>query len=261
MTEPVLDLSGITRSIDGVDVLRGIDWQVWPGQHWVILGPNGSGKTTLVRIASMWTHPSSGTVTVLGESLGRTDVRVLRTRVGFASAAMADLLRPDIEVVDVVMTARNAALEPWWHRYDESDRRRALDALDHVGCGYLADRRFGACSSGERQRVLLARALSIDPSVILLDEPTAALDLAGREQLVATLEDLAAREDTPPIALVTHHVEEIPANFSHALLLSEGRALATGPIDEVITAPRLSSCFGLELALDRQDGRFTARAV
>jgi iron complex transport system ATP-binding protein len=261
MTQPVLDLSDITRSIDGVDVLRGIDWQVWPGQFWVVLGPNGSGKTTLVRIASMWVHPSSGGVTVLGESLGHTDVRRLRTRVGFASAAMADLLRHDLGVIDVVMTGRNAALEPWWHTYDDDDRALARAALEQIECGYLAERRFGALSSGECQRVLLARALSIDPSVILLDEPTAALDLAGREQLIGTLETLAAAADTPPIALVTHHVEEIPANFTHALLLREGRALASGPIEEVITGDLLSECFGLTVSIERTNGRFTARAV
>ncbi len=261
MTEPILDLSGVSRSIDGVDVLRGVDWQVWPGQFWVILGPNGSGKTTLVRIASMWVHPSSGSVTVLGESLGRTDVRKLRARVGLASAAMADLLRPDIGVRDVVMTASNAALEPWWHHYDDADHLRAVAALDSIGCGHLADRRFGALSSGERQRVLLARALSIDPSVILLDEPTAALDLAGREQLITTLEQLAATDLTAPIVLVTHHVEEIPANFTHALLLREGRVLTSGSIEEVITAPNLSECFGIDLRLERTRGRFTARAV
>lgn len=261
MNEPVLDLSGVSRSIDGVDVLHDVDWTVWPGQFWVVLGPNGSGKTTMIRIASMWVHPSAGKVTVLGEALGRTDVRRLRTKVGFASAAMADLLRPDIEVVDVVMTARYAALEPWWHRYDDEDRSRALAALERIGCAHLATRRFGALSSGERQRVLVARALSTDPSVILLDEPTAALDLAGREQLVATLDRLAGTDRTPPIALVTHHVEEIPANFTHALLLRAGRVMATGPIDDVITADLLSECFGMKLSLQRGNGRFTARAV
>jgi len=260
MTEAVLRLRDVHRTTDGVEILRGIDWTIENGQHWVVLGPNGSGKTTLVRIASMWLHPSAGDVDVLGERLGRTDVRRLRTRVGFASASMADLLRSDLLVSDVVMTARNAALEPWWHEYDEADRESALRALARVGIPHLADRRFGACSSGERQRVLVARALSTDPGLLLLDEPTAALDLAGREQFVRMLSSLAGDASTPPMALVTHHVEEIPDGFTHALLVKDGLALEQGPIAEVVTSATLSECFGLPLTLERQRGRFTAWA-
>jgi iron complex transport system ATP-binding protein len=260
MTDPVLRLTEVHRTIDGVDILRGVDWRVDPGQHWVVLGSNGSGKTTLIRIASMWLHPSSGTVDVLGERLGRTDVRRLRERVGLASASMADMLRPDLLVRDVVMTARNAALEPWWHSYDAGDRAAADAALERVGIGPLAERRFGACSSGERQRVLVARALSTEPGLLLLDEPTAALDLAGREQFITMLDDLAANAATPPMVLVTHHVEEIPDSFTHALLLRNGRALAQGTMTSVLSSARLSQCFGLELSIERRRGRFSAWA-
>jgi iron complex transport system ATP-binding protein len=261
VAEPVLELTDVRRRIDGVDILRGIDWRVEPGQHWVVLGPNGCGKTTLVRIAAMWLHPSAGEVSVLGEHLGRTDVRRLRRRVGFASASMADMLRPDLLVRDVVMTARNAALEPWWHTYDDADRGAARDALERVGIGALADRRFGTCSSGERQRVLVARALSTAPGLVLLDEPTAALDLAGREQFVHMLTALADDESTPPIVLVTHHVEEIPDGFTHVLMVKAGRSLVQGPIEDVLTAESLSACFDLPLTLEYRRGRFTAWAV
>ncbi|MEQ8839625.1 MAG: ATP-binding cassette domain-containing protein [Acidimicrobiales bacterium] len=260
MTEPVLRLQGVHRTTDGVEILRGIDWTIAPGQHWVVLGPNGCGKTTLVRIASMWLHPSGGDVEVLGERLGRTDVRRLRERVGFASASMADLLRGDLPVADVVMTARNGALEPWWHDYDDADREAAARALERVGIAHLSTRRFGACSSGERQRVLVARALSTDPGLLLLDEPTAALDLAGREHFVRMLSGLAADPSMPPMALVTHHVEEIPDGFTHALLVKQGRVLVAGPLDEVLTAPNLSSCFDLALTLERRRGRYVAWA-
>jgi iron complex transport system ATP-binding protein len=260
VTEPVLQLTGVHRTIDEVDILHGIDWRVDAGQHWVVLGPNGCGKTTLVRIASMWLHPSAGEVEVLGERLGRTDVRRLRERVGFASASMADQLRPDLLVRDVVMTAANGALEPWWHEYDDADRANALAALERVGVGYLSARRFGTCSSGERQRVLVARALSTEPGLVLLDEPTAALDLAGREQFVRMLTTLATDPTTPPMVLVTHHVEEIPDGFTHALLIRDGTTLAQGPLADVLTSELLSSCFGLELTLERQRGRFTAWA-
>lgn len=260
MNEPVLRLQGVHRRTDGVEILRGIDWTIEAGQHWVVLGPNGCGKTTLIRIASMWLHPSTGEVEVLGEQLGRTDVRRLRERVGFASASMADLLRSDLLVSDVVMTARNAALEPWWHSYDDADLAAAREALARVGVPHLAERRFGACSSGERQRVLVARALSANPALLLLDEPTAALDLAGREQFVQMLSGLAADRSMPPMALVTHHVEEIPDGFTHALLIKAGRTLAQGPLDEVLTAESLSECFDLPLTLERRRGRYVAWA-
>ena len=258
MAEPVLELLDVHRTIDGVEILRGVDWTVTPGQHWVVLGPNGCGKTTLIRVASMWLHPSAGTVRVLGHELGRTDVRRLRERIGFASAAMADLLRPDVTVRDAVMAARHGALETWWHDYDDGDRIRAEVALDRTGVAHLADRRFGTCSSGERQRVLVARALSTDPDVVLLDEPTAALDLAGRERLVGVLRDLATDPATPPMALVTHHVEEIPDGFTHVLMLRDGATLAQGPIEGVLTDELLTACFGLPLRLERHRGRYTA---
>ena len=260
MDAAVLALSGVGCTIDGVPVLRGVDWEVLPGQRWVVLGPNGSGKTTLVRIATMWEHPSAGTVELLGERLGRTDVRRLRARVGFTSAAMADMLRPSLTAAEVVMTAKHAALEPWWHTYEAADADRARDALERVGCRDRAGQRFGTLSSGERQRVLLARALSLAPGIIVLDEPNAGLDLAGREQLIVTLSGLANDPRTPPLVLVTHHTDEIPDGFTHALLLRDGAVLASGPIGETLTSDNLSECFGLDLVLERRHGRWTARA-
>jgi iron complex transport system ATP-binding protein len=158
------------------------------------------------------------------------------------------------------MTAKYAALEPWWHVYEDADRERAVEMLGRVGCEPLAEHLFSTLSSGERQRVLLARTLFTEPGVILLDEPTAALDLAGREQLVANLDALAADSTTPPIVLVTHHVEEIPPSFTHALLLRDGRTLAKGPIEECMNAETLSTCFELSLELERRDGRWLAWA-
>lgn len=256
----VLSLRGVSRTIDGTEVLRGVDWEVHAGQRWVVLGPNGSGKTTLIRIATMWEHPSSGTVELLGQRLGRADVRRLRARVGFTSAAMADMLRPSLTAAEVVMTAKHAALEPWWHTYDADDVARALAELRRVGCGDRADQRFGTLSSGERQRVLLARAMALEPEVIVLDEPNAGLDLSGREELIGALQDLAADAATPPLVLVTHHADEIPDGFTHVLLLRAGAVLAAGPISGTLTGGTLSDCFGLELELERRHGRWTAWA-
>jgi iron complex transport system ATP-binding protein len=217
-------------------------------------------KTTLLRLASCYLHPTAGTVDVLGARLGRVDVRELRARIGLTSAALADQLRPTLDAVDVVMTAKHAALEPWWHRYTDGDRERATALLERLGVGGLADREFGTLSSGERQRVLLARTLMIDPGIVLLDEPNAGLDLGGREELVVALTALARDRESPPIVLVTHHVDEIPPGFTHLLLLREGRVLAAGPIDETLTSAALSEAFGLQLCLERRYGRFSAYA-
>ena len=256
--EPALALQDVSLIREGRPLLADVDWEVAPGQRWVVLGRNGSGKSTLVRIASLYLHPSTGTVSVLGQRLGRTDVRRLRTRVGLASAGMADLLRPDLTAADVVMTAKHAALEPWWHTYGDDDRARARRCLTDVGVGDFAERRFGSLSSGERQRVLLARTLMTDPGLLLLDEPTAGLDLAGRETLVAGLAELAAQDDGPAMVLVTHHVEEIPAGFTHVLMLADGRVQAAGPLAEVLTEGALSACFGLPLGLERRHDRWWA---
>ncbi|MGH9271183.1 MAG: ABC transporter ATP-binding protein [Ilumatobacteraceae bacterium] len=238
--------------------LADVTLQVGPGERWLVLGANGSGKTTLVRVAGCWDHPTTGTVEVLGERLGLVDVRRLRRRIGFLSAALADRLRPELSALDIVRTARFAALEPWWHRYDATDDAAAAAALERVGVAPFAARSFGSLSSGERQRVLLARALANDPSILLLDEPGARLDLAGREQLVAALDAIASGPDPLPLVLVSHHVEDVPASMTHVALLKAGCLLASGPIDEVLDADALSECFGLELQLERRAGRLSA---
>ena len=258
---PTLELREVSLVYDGRCVLDGVDWRVCAGERWVVLGPNGSGKTSLIRIASLYLHPSRGTVTVLGGELGRVDVRRLRPRIGLASASMAAMLRREVEVVDVVMTARNAALEPWWHTYTEADRSRAIEMLDRFGVASFAGRMFGTLSSGEQQRVQLARTLMADPELLLLDEPAAGLDLGAREDLVTRLGELALDTASPPLVLVTHHVDEIPRGFTHALLLRDGRVVASGPIEQSLTAGRLSQCFGLDLVLEQRDGRWTARSA
>lgn len=258
---PALSLSGVGVHRAGRWILHDVTWQVTSQQRWLVLGANGSGKTTLVRVASLYEHPTVGQVEVLGERLGRVDVRQLRRRVGLASAALAAQLRPGLVAEDVVVTAHYAALEPWWHRYDEAQRERARSCLDRMGVGGLAERTFGSLSSGEQQRVLLARALMTDPGVLLLDEPSARLDLGGREHLVAALGELVEDPAAPPMVLVTHHVDEVPPSMTHVLMLRAGEVLAAGPIDGSLTSESLSECFGLPLELERRpDGRFSARA-
>ncbi|MGE3618902.1 MAG: ABC transporter ATP-binding protein [Acidimicrobiia bacterium] len=258
MTDVVLALRDVALRRDGNTILERVDLEVREGEHWVVLGPNGSGKTSMLRIASLWLHPSSGEVEVLGGRLGSVDVRRHRIGIGLASQAFGDLLRADQRAADVVMAARNGALETWWHTYTEADRRAALDLLGRFGVGHRADHLLGTLSSGERQRVMLARAFSGSPGLVLLDEPTAGLDLGGREDLVGRLAAVAGDPAAPATVLVTHHVEEIPVGTTHAALLRDGRIVASGPAPEVLTGPALGELFGLPLELDRRGGRYQA---
>lgn len=257
-TAAVLRLAGVSFVRDGRTILDRIDWRVAPGDRWVVLGPNGSGKTSLCRIASLHLHPSRGKVDVLGKRFGRTDARALRARIGMTSQALADQMRPGLTATEIVLTGRHAALAPWWHRYDESDRARAEMLLARFGCSVLATSRYATLSAGERQRVLLARALMAGPALLVLDEPTAGLDLAGREQLVAMLAEVATDDATEAIVLVTHHVDEIPPGITHVLILAEGRAIAAGPVGDTLTANTLSRAFGLPLTLERRGDRWFA---
>lgn len=259
---PALDLRDITVVRDGRTILNQVSLRVEPDQRWLILGPNGSGKTTLVRIAALHDHPTRGVVRVMGETLGETDVRTLRRRIGWVSASFAEQLRPALSCLDVVMTAKNAALEPWWHQYDDDDRRRARGCLDARGVGELAARSFGSLSSGEQQRVLLARSLMNEPGVLILDEPSARLDLGGREQLVTALTELVEDASSPPTVLVTHHLDEVPTGMTHVLLMRDGEVLGSGPIGTTLDDVSLSECFGLPLEIVRRpDGRLAAWAV
>jgi iron complex transport system ATP-binding protein len=259
-SEPVpLRLESVCLTRDGSTILDNIDLSVAQDQRWLVLGANGSGKTSLVRIAALYDHPSSGRVEILGETLGSTDVRALRRKVGYLSASLASSLRPQLTALDAVMTAKNAALEPWWHVYDEQDRLRAEDCLDRMGVRQFRDREIGSLSSGEQQRVLLARTLMNDPGVILFDEPSARLDLGGREQLIRSLTTWTMDPQSPPIVVVTHHLDEVPPGMTHVLMLKLGRVLVSGPIDTCLEQSALSECFGVELHLERRsNGRFSA---
>lgn len=258
----VLDLTDVSFVRDERVILAPLTWRVTAGQRWLVLGANGSGKTSLLRIASMYEHPSTGRVSVLGERLGRTDVRRLRRRIGYLSAALAAQIRPELRCLDIVMTAKYAALEPWWHRYTAEDEAEASACLTRMGVAAFAQRSLATLSSGEQQRVLLARTLMNQPGVILLDEPSARLDLGGREQLVRALSELTTDADAPPLVLVTHHLDEVPPGMTHVLMLREGSVITSGPIGRHLRADTLSECFGLQLHLDRRaDGRFSAWAV
>ncbi len=249
---------GIRRA--GKAILSGIDWTVQADQRWVLLGPNGSGKTTLLLVAAAELRPSSGVATVLGRRLGQADMRALRTEISLVSGSVLRKLRPSLTVGDVVLTGLHAALEPWWHHYTDQDRDRARHLLATLGLGGLAHQELAVVSEGERQQVLMARSLMGQPRLLLLDEPAAGLDFGAREAIMARLHRLCGDPSTPPVIMVTHHVEEIPVGITHAALLAEGSLVTTGPLEEVLTDKWLSACFGLAVTLRREDGRWWARA-
>jgi iron complex transport system ATP-binding protein len=254
-----LDLRDVSLELDGATILSQVTWAVSASERWVVLGPNGAGKTTLLRVAALYQHPSRGTVDVLGNRLGRCDVRTLRERVAFSSPALAASLEPSMTACEVVMTAKYAALAPWWHTYTDGDRDRAHELLAHFHSEKLADHRFPTLSAGERQRVLLARTLMNEPGIVLLDEPNAGLDVGGREELVRDLAAWASERTRPPLVLVTHHLEEVPPGFTHALVMSDASILAAGELRETVTSDVLSAAFGLPLRVDEHEGRYSAR--
>jgi iron complex transport system ATP-binding protein len=257
--DAVLEFADVTVKRGQATLLEGVDWTVEEDERWVVLGPNGAGKTTLLQVAAAQIHPTSGVAGILGEVLGAVDVFELRPRIGLTSAAIAERIPRDELVRDVVVSASYSVLGRWREHYDELDHDRARDLLVEVGAGELLDRTFGTLSEGERKRVQIARALMTDPELLLLDEPAAGLDLGGREDLVSTLSVLATDELSPATVLVSHHVEEIPPGFTHALLLRKGRVVAAGPMEHVLTEEVISATFGMPLQLRHEDGRWAAR--
>ncbi|HEX4162951.1 MAG TPA: ATP-binding cassette domain-containing protein [Acidimicrobiales bacterium] len=258
---PAVALRGVTVRREGVPVLNGVDWQVNRGERWVVLGPNGSGKTTMLQVAGARLWPTSGRVEVLGSELGRVDVRTLRPRVALVSGSVTRQLRADVTAREVVASGRYGALETWWHTYAAADWEKADLLLAQGGVRGVADRSFGVISEGERQQVLLARALMSEPELVLLDEPFAGLDLGARERLLLRLRTLASDAGSPPVVLVTHHCEEIPPGFTHAGLMRAGRLISAGPLGDVITSQHVSACFDVDVAVGSSDGRWWSRAI
>jgi len=240
-------------------VLEDVSWQVRAGERWALLGANGAGKTTLLGIAGAVSFPSSGRAEVLGRALGGADVAQLRAEIGHVDARDAARFAPNLTVEEVVRTGATGTIGMFPDRLTQSDLERARDLLAAFGLGRLAGRRLRELSQGERARALIARVLVGRPRLLLLDEPAAGVDLPGREALLEALDRLA--RDLPGLALVltTHHLEELPAGTSHALLLRAGRVVASGPVAETLTDESLSKCFGLPLVVTGDGRRWHAR--
>jgi iron complex transport system ATP-binding protein len=242
-------------------LLERIDWQARAGELWALLGPNGAGKTTLLTVLGAVEFPSTGTVEILGERLGRTDVFRVREQIGFVDARLGRRFAPALTVAEVVRTGATGTIGLFEERLTADDRDRAGDLLETMGIDHLAHRRFAVCSHGERTRALIARALVARPRLLLLDEPGSGLDLGGRETLLGALGRVVAADARLTVVFTTHHLEELPPQTTHALLLRDGRIVAAGRADSAITGATLSACFGLPIVVSRVDGRWNAAAA
>jgi len=247
---------GVWRRNNGArqHLLRNIDWRVEHGEHWGIVGPNGAGKTTLLRLASAQIRPSVGEATILGGRLGRTSMPKLRRQIGFVEPSFGRRFYPEQNVLEVVLSGIVGAIV-LAEQVEQAGRARAQELLRVVGATHLAERAFVSCSEGERARVLLARALVTDAPLLILDEPAAGLDLAGRELLLEALSEIVGARPALTTLTVTHHIEELPSTTTHILLLREATTVAAGPLEEALTNEHLSSCFGLQLRAIRSRGR------
>ncbi len=261
MATAVAELAGVTVRRGQAVLLDNIDLRIDDDQRWVVIGPNGAGKTTMLQLLAAQLYPSDGVVGVLGEVIGAVDVFELRPRIGLTSSALAERIPANEKVRDLVVSAAYAVVGRWNEDYDEWDFARADQLLDEFRIAQFADRTFGTLSSGEQKRVQVARALMTDPELLLLDEPAAGLDIAGREALVATLGDLFSNSFSPASVLVTHYVEEIPAGITHCMLMNHGRIVASGPLHDTLTSANLSDAFDTALRVDYVDGRWAARGA
>ena len=257
----VLSLQNVSVRKGDRTILGPLNWEVHTGERWVILGPNGAGKTTVLQMCATLAHPTIGTVSILGEQLGKVDVFELRNRVGFTSSAMIDLLPPEEKVINVVLTAAYAMLERWQEIYDLWDESRAKALLTTFGVRELGERTFGTLSEGEKKRVQIARAIMSDPELLLLDEPAAGLDLGGREDILRRISQFAAEPTAPATVIVTHHIEEIPAGTTHVLLLKNGLVVRQGLIRDNLTSDSLSEIYGIPILLEMNHGRYFAQAL
>ncbi|CAB4677357.1 MAG: ATP-binding cassette domain-containing protein [Actinobacteria bacterium] len=257
----VLQIENVTVVRDGKTILGPIDWQVNENERWVILGPNGAGKSTLFSLCSSQIHPTTGTVHILGSKLGAVDVFELRPRIGFMGSTLVNQFPEDEKVLDVVLTAAYAMLGRWQEAYELWDESRAQGLLTTLGVRELAERKFFTLSEGEKKRTLIARSLMADPEILLLDEPAAGLDLGGREDLLRRFDALASDPYSPATLMITHHIEEIPAGSTHALLLKSGNIVASGAIGGVVTSENLTTAYEMPINVAVTNNRFTANAI
>lgn len=255
--DAILDVSSLTVARGATTILRGVNWRVARGEHWVILGPNGCGKTSLLKSLTGYLPPTAGAVSVLGRRYGDSDWRELRLHIGIVTSALQASIPPAEPALETVVSGRYAQLD-LWTRPTRADLAAGRRWLRFVGGSHLASREWTYLSQGERQRVLIARALMARPRLMILDEPCAGLDPLSREEFLQFVDSLARRRRGPALILVTHHVEEIMPAFTHALVLRGGAVFAGGPKERVLTTRTLSGAFGAPIAVKSKQGRYRA---
>lgn len=257
---PILEVRGLTIIRDGTHILSDVAWRIDPGQHWVLLGANGSGKTSLLSALTGYLMPTRGEIHLLGQTYGRSDWRALRTQIGIVSSSLRQMMGDSEPALESVASGKYAMID-FWGRPKPADRRQALALLREVEAEYLAGRPWAVLSQGERQRVLIARALMARPRLLILDEPCAGLDPVAREHFLQFLERMGRRPGAPALVLVTHHVEEIGTGFTHVLMLRDGRVTASGPLARTLRTAHLQATLGAPVQLTRRRGRWNLRVL
>ena len=255
--EPILEVTSLRIERSGTVILRDVDWRVQRGEHWVILGANGSGKTSLLCALTGYLMPTSGEISVLGEIYGESDWRELRKHIGLVSSSVRQMMADDEPALETVASGKYAMID-FWGRLSRTDKAAASKLLKQIECEYLAARPWRVLSQGERQRVLIGRALMANPRVLILDEPCAGLDPAAREYFLQFLQRLGAQKNSPTLVLVTHHVEEIMPVFSHVLILKAGQVLVEGRKLNTLNSKSLSTAFNAQVSLRLVNHRFTS---
>lgn len=258
--QAILEVSRLCIERGDTRILNEVNWRVEPGQHWAILGANGSGKTSLLSALTGYFMPTAGEIAVLGQRFGKSDWRELRKHIGLVSSSIRQLMADTEPALESVISGKYAMID-YWGRVSRADRARGMRLLQQVECSQLAKRPWLYLSQGERQRVLIGRALMAKPRLLILDEPCAGLDPAAREHFLQFLQRLGSQRNAPTLVLVTHHVEEIMPVFSHALILKSGKVLAAGGKDAVLKAGNLSSAFGALTLLKKKAGRYALAVV
>lgn len=252
----ILHVSGLSVWRGRTIILDNINWSVETQQHWVVLGANGSGKTSLLSALTGYLTPSSGTIELFQQTFGNTDWRELRKRVGMVSSSVRQLIHEEDTALEVVASGKDATIGAW-HAVKAADRKRALPLMEQIECENLVERPWAVLSQGERQRVLIGRALMAQPALLILDEPCAGLDPVARERFLNFVQRLGSGENSPTLVLVTHHVEEIMPVFSHVLMLKEGRVFAAGEKAAVLNSKNFSGVFNERIRLTKSGGRYS----